>query len=295
MTSLAHPEQALTKLPKHLIVQRRSRVVWIYASAFATMMFGPLLVPALSLGFLAGLLVFLVVVLGRLAPLMRKWGSIYTDADAHLRAYELDEAQALIESGAKQSRWLYSWHCLSVHMLAVIARMRGQIDNAEACVETVINSGWLDARRGQLGFHAPRVYGEKALLLALQGRLEEADQPLAHARSLLSPVRASVLALPSAVSRARREEWNECLARIDAERERFRGLLPPHDSRAIAVVEAFALLHVQSRAGYRAAAGARRIEDALADAKPAQPGEFAYLGHRWPAIREFVEAHFPTS
>jgi hypothetical protein len=206
------------------------------------------------------------------------------DADGHLKANELEQAEAMYEQASgRRGRPVY--RVISLHYRAVIYRMRGDLPVAVSILEGLIESGWLKARTGTLAFMSPDSHGEAALTCALLGDVARAQALLEEARSRLSPIRRALIALPEAVVRVRQAEWDACIDNI----ERARGQLRPHDMRALAIIEAYALMRAATL-GYRDPSRSRRPEHALADARPARRGEYAYLGHSWPELSEFVSA-----
>ncbi len=277
-------------LPHDMRVIAKHRFNAIMA-VWAFGLFAPIYLPII--GFLSAPLVVVatLVLMWSTFRTSLSWGTTMMDADGHLRANELDQAEALYADAPRRSWWPV-YRVISIHFRAVIHRMRGNLPLAATALDELIASGWLRARAGTLAFLAPDTYGESALIAALLGDVARAESLLAEARSRLSPIRRALVALPEAVLRARRAEWDACIEHIDAERERARGLLRPHDMRALAIIEAYALTRA-STLGYRDASRTRQPEHALADARPTKPGEYAYLGQAWPELQAFVSASLP--
>ena len=168
--------------------------------------------------------------------------------------------------------------------------MRGDSQHAMALLKALMDSDVLKERANLLTSMLPELHAELALAFALAGDTDEADRRLETGRAHTSSMRVAVLALPRVIVLARRELWPLCLDFIANNRDGIRGLLRPHDARAVALVEAFALSQL-SRDAYREAAAVRRIEDALQDSRAHQPGEFDYLGSTWPEMRAFLAAY----
>ena len=275
------------KLQRHLKVVSRTKFYLVGGALFVAAMAGPF-TPLSGIGFIA-LIVFIIVMFVRLMKFNREWGITLMDAEAHLKAHELEEAHVRFTEMAGKFRWLQTPQVICAHYLGVIARLRGQLSLAEAINTELLDSGWLHALKGNLAFLSPSVHAEAGLVQALTGDLEAAGRLLEAARIRLSDVRKPVIALPEAVVRARRELWAECVEAIEKHRDRARGLMRPDDTRALALVEALALSRL-AKLGYREGARERRPDQAIAEAKPARPGEFDYLGQQWPEMAELLQA-----
>jgi hypothetical protein len=120
-----------------------------------------------------------------------------------------------------------------------------------------------------------------ALALALFGHLDSADLWLAEAEQRQEPSSAALLALPFAVIGCRRGRADEVARKLQNRWHDLESGLTGEYLRPLRVVRALALLESGPRAG-----GA--LEAILDGARPFRPGEYDYLGRRWPEMERFL-------
>jgi hypothetical protein len=281
----------VARLPRHLQVKRTESsgtAMWliILVVALQAAMFIPgfwLLAPSLIPAVFA-------LFVWRKYDRNRLWNDSVSDGRALLVAHELDEAEEVFTYLAKRMRGMGPHRAIAVYFLAVIARLRGDLVEAEAILRGLVGNPQITHVRGAVSHYCADLYGELALVLALRGEVDEAAERLELAAERVSEARAGRLMLARAVILARRQEWGPCTELIEDEGRTARELLRPHDARALALVEALALSRHAGH-GYREVADSRQVEDALRDSQPRRTAEFDYLGLAWPQMHAFLEMH----
>lgn len=226
----------------------------------------------------------------RMFRISRLWGERHSDGMALLGANRLDEAEKVFEDLCHKCRASPYLHAMSVQYRAMVDLHRGSFDRSAALLQSVIDSGWIQGRRGLMNYHYPVVLGQLAVVRGLQGRTADATELLAEARHRLSEPRKASLLLVEAIVLAREERFDDVIATIDARWSDAEAQLTPVNMRALRLIEAYAL---ERRAGgnYRAEANDSDARRALGGARPFRPGEFDYLVAEWPELREFLQAH----
>jgi len=211
---------------------------------------------------------------------------------------ELIDAVALLESGrAAQAEPILDALCVRVpvrspyHALFVFHRgvaflRAGKPDRALSLFASVLDAGSFANPKRSLHVYYPSLLGGIAAAYAMKGDTETAERWQGMAHDHVTQARAGLL-LPLDVYLGIRAGRNEIVVR-DAEAmwADASGCLTGSQMQALRLICAFGLSCVNYNGIYD-----DKIRWFLDGARPCRPGQFDYLGLKWPELRAFLEAN----
>jgi hypothetical protein len=282
--ALVERSAALPKLLSPRQASLRATGVVLLLELLVLLVFELSAMPMLSAFVLAG---------GLLVWVFRRRTAVHQSLAISERARELldlghiDEAEAQLDGLLRSRTTPANIRPFAAFYRALAAVRRGALDEADARLRAVIDSGWLGNRRS-LQALAPAVYATAMQVAVLAGDLAAAERWRAEGQRCAANLErhwfvADVFLL------ARRCEWNALLRKLEQSWEAIEGTVSGTGIRQLRLLEAYALTRIgEHEDNYRGLHSGDEIAKLLHGVRP---GRFDHLAARWPELREFMQAH----
>lgn len=240
-----------------------------------------------NIGLVAGVMAFYVIV-GSLY-LVGAWGStrwlsrVCSAAARALEAGRIAEARTLLDDNLIRSAANTPMYAIAIWLRARVAIREGEFADARGRLEMLLGWHWY-GRDGLLHAHAPQVRAHLVSCLALEGRLDQAEQQRALADDRREP---RVWLLADALLLARRERFGELLDRLD-QRAATITTLPRSEAQCLALLHAWASFRIaRDEPGFRAPHASVDTPEPLQRAG-FELEQVEFLTREWPELREFL-------
>jgi tetratricopeptide (TPR) repeat protein len=216
-----------------------------------------------------------VAYFARMNKQARKFVDESADAMAAIARGDLPKAKQIFE------RWLDAKspqvQSAAQHGLVIVLMRQSQLEQALDVLTKARDRESLTPPSAVTATDFASCYALAGDLESAQSWLGKAAEREAHTRAMFP----ALTAFPRAVLACRQGRSADAARMLDEHWSDFEAMLNGQSVRILRVVRAFA----------HAKASARDAADALANAKPAYPGEYAFLGVSWPEMAAFLASH----
>jgi len=199
---------------------------------------------------------------------------------------ELSQAEKLLDDACSRSRANKQVQCYCVYERAVVAMLRGDLQNAVGMTGAIYLSRALHNAGSTWTLYWGYSLALLARCLALQGKIADAERWQTLARAHMADAWSAALYPTDVLLGIRTGRAATVLA--DAERDwaAIEATLRGVDVRAMRLYCAFAAAQLAPEAERHQAA-----DRWLGGVYPRRPGEFAYLAKHWPEMQAFITAN----
>jgi len=199
---------------------------------------------------------------------------------------ELTRAEKILDDACVRGRASKAVHSYAVYERAVVAMLRGDLQNALGMMGAIYLSRVLSTSSGSWQMYWGFSLGLLARCLALQGKISEAEKWQTLARAHIVEAWSAVLLPTDVLIGLRTGRGITVVADAEKEWAAAEATLRGWDIRALRLYCAFGAAQLAPEDGRKQAADVW-----LAGLHPRRPGEFAYLAKFWPEMQAFITAH----
>jgi hypothetical protein len=252
-----------------------------WMGAFGIIVGGSVLGGTLGIGstaaFAGSIAATFALLFGKLVYDFRRFNEKNSHWVAQLNLGEVDAAHDAFDDLAQKYRGHDRLHTMSVFNIAATEVRKGNLERAIQLYGTVERSRSFRSSSPQVFQMLPFVMG---YALVLQGELDAAEQWLEEGEKRRKYEHLKMGEGIRAHLMARRHRYREAVEFLNANWRAIEGSTQADQMRPIRLLKALCLQRTEPES--------EEIPVLLAGAKPFRPGEYDYLGTRWPEFQSFL-------